>query len=61
MQFDIITLFPEMFSALTDSGITRRAFEEKNVPSLCGILAILRRTDIEPWMTGLMAVVRVWS
>ena len=29
MQFDIITLFPEMFSALTDSGITRRAFEEK--------------------------------
>ena len=29
MQFDVITLFPEMFSALTGSGITRRAFEEK--------------------------------
>lgn len=29
MQFDVITLFPEMFSALTDSGVTRRAFEEK--------------------------------
>lgn len=29
MQFDVITLFPEMFSALTESGITRRAFEEK--------------------------------
>jgi len=28
MQFDVITLFPEMFSALTESGITRRAFEE---------------------------------
>ncbi|MDL2284837.1 tRNA (guanosine(37)-N1)-methyltransferase TrmD [Oxalobacter sp. OttesenSCG-928-P03] len=28
MLFDVITLFPEMFSALTDSGITRRAFEE---------------------------------
>ncbi len=28
MQFDVITLFPEMFSALTGSGITRRAFEE---------------------------------
>lgn len=29
MQFDVITLFPEMFSALTESGITGRAFEEK--------------------------------
>lgn len=28
MQFDVVTLFPEMFSALTESGITRRAFEE---------------------------------
>ena len=28
MQFDVITLFPEMFAALTQSGITRRAFEE---------------------------------
>jgi len=29
MQFDVITLFPEMFTALTASGITRRAFEQK--------------------------------
>lgn len=29
MQFDVITLFPEMFGALTQSGITRRAFEQK--------------------------------
>lgn len=28
VQFDVITLFPEMFSALTDSGVTRRAFED---------------------------------
>lgn len=28
MQFDVITLFPEMFAALTGSGITRRAFEQ---------------------------------
>jgi tRNA (guanine37-N1)-methyltransferase len=27
MQFDVITLFPEMFAALTQSGVTRRAFE----------------------------------
>ncbi|MCM1128803.1 MAG: tRNA (guanosine(37)-N1)-methyltransferase TrmD [Alistipes senegalensis] len=29
MQFDVITLFPEMFAALTACGVTRRAFEEK--------------------------------
>ncbi|HTH44263.1 MAG TPA: tRNA (guanosine(37)-N1)-methyltransferase TrmD [Oxalicibacterium sp.] len=28
MQFDVVTLFPEMFNALTQSGITRRAFEQ---------------------------------
>lgn len=28
MQFDIVTLFPEMFAAITQSGITRRAFEQ---------------------------------
>jgi tRNA (guanine37-N1)-methyltransferase len=28
MQFDVVTLFPEMFSAVTASGITRRALEE---------------------------------
>jgi tRNA (guanine37-N1)-methyltransferase len=29
MQFDVVTLFPEMFSALRQSGITRRAFDQK--------------------------------
>ena len=29
MQFDVITLFPEMFVALTQSGVTRRAFDQK--------------------------------
>ena len=29
MQFDVVTLFPEMFTALTQSGITRRAFEQR--------------------------------
>lgn len=28
-QFDVITLFPEMFVALTQSGVTRRAFEQR--------------------------------
>lgn len=29
MQFDVVTLFPEMFTALTQSGVTRRAFEQQ--------------------------------
>lgn len=28
MQFDVVTLFPEMFAALTQAGITRRAFDQ---------------------------------
>lgn len=31
MRFDVVTLFPEMFAALTGHGITRRAFEEQRV------------------------------
>jgi len=33
MQFDVVTLFPEMFTALTQSGVTRRAFEQNK----CGL------------------------
>ena len=33
MQFDVITLFPDMFAAITQSGITRRAFEQNK----CGL------------------------
>ncbi|QJR16630.1 tRNA (guanosine(37)-N1)-methyltransferase TrmD [Usitatibacter palustris] len=29
MQFDVITLFPEMFDAVSDHGITRRALDDK--------------------------------
>ena len=28
-QFDVVTLFPEMFEAVTDSGVTSRARERK--------------------------------
>jgi tRNA (guanine37-N1)-methyltransferase len=31
MEFDVVTLFPEMFDALTQHGITRRAFEQQQV------------------------------
>jgi len=33
MQFDVVTLFPEMFGAITQSGVTRRAFEQNK----CGL------------------------
>ncbi len=33
MQFDVVSLFPEMFAAITQSGITRRAFEQGR----CGV------------------------
>lgn len=33
MQFDVVTLFPEMFTALTQSGVTRRAFDQNK----CGL------------------------
>ncbi|HJW57673.1 MAG TPA: tRNA (guanosine(37)-N1)-methyltransferase TrmD [Burkholderiaceae bacterium] len=33
MQFDVVTLFPEMFVAITQSGITRRAFDQQK----CGL------------------------
>ena len=29
IRFDCVTLFPEMFAAVTESGITRRALEEQ--------------------------------
>ncbi|MBD3612838.1 MAG: tRNA (guanosine(37)-N1)-methyltransferase TrmD, partial [Hydrogenovibrio crunogenus] len=29
MRFDVITLFPEMFSALTESGVSRRAYQDQ--------------------------------
>jgi tRNA (guanine37-N1)-methyltransferase len=29
MQFDVVSLFPEMFAALTQSGVTRRAHEQR--------------------------------
>jgi len=29
MQFDVVSLFPEMFVALTQSGVTRRAIEQQ--------------------------------
>src|SRR5262245_39244517 len=34
-QFDVVTLFPEMFDAVTDSGVTGRARERKLFELVC--------------------------
>ena len=31
MRFDVLTLFPELFAPLMASGVTRRAYESKQV------------------------------
>jgi tRNA G37 N-methylase TrmD len=33
IRFDVVTLFPEMFAALTGSGITSRALDPLNARS----------------------------
>ena len=35
MRFDVITIFPEMFQAITDYGITRRALETGKLDVCC--------------------------
>ena len=55
MQFDVITLFPEMFSALRGARLIRNG-----VRCRCGIRAISPATITGPWMTGLTAVVPAW-
>ena len=31
MRFDVVTLFPELFAPFLESGVTRRAYEQKLV------------------------------
>ena len=58
MQFDVITLFPEMFSALSGSGITRRAFEENRCSLTLWNPRDFTRAGTGRLTTGLMGVVR---
>jgi hypothetical protein len=40
IRFDCVTIFPEMFAAVTQNGITRRALEEQRWVWQAGILGI---------------------
>ena len=31
MRFDVVTLFPELFAPFLETGVTRRAYESKQV------------------------------
>jgi tRNA (guanine37-N1)-methyltransferase len=57
MRFDVITLFAEMFSALTESGITRRAKEQSAYSLQCWnprdfVQDAYRRVDDRPFGGG---------
>ncbi len=53
IRFDCVTLFPEMFAAVTDWGITRRALGERIVECRrCGIRGISPRTITARSTTG---------
>jgi tRNA G37 N-methylase TrmD len=60
MQFDVVSLFPEMFAALTQSGVTRRAHEQVSGACRSGIRAISRATATAPWTIARMAAAPAW-
>jgi hypothetical protein len=60
MQFDVITLFPEMFRALTDWGITSRAASSSATPCGPGIRAISPSTTTGRSMIVPMAAAPAW-
>jgi hypothetical protein len=69
IQFDCVTLFPEMFAGVADYGITRRALEEGSRgarwkkdcgASRRGIRGISRPTTTARSMTGRTAAAPGW-
>ena len=61
LRFDAITLFPEMFAAVTQSGITRRALERGLWRlELLESARFRRQTSTGRSMTGRTAAGRAW-
>ena len=60
MRFDVVSIFPEMFSALTQWGITGRACEQHLTSVSLGIQGIFLLIPVKLSMIGLMAVARAW-
>jgi hypothetical protein len=60
LRVEVISLFPEMFSAISEYGITSRAVKQGSCSSPVGIRETTRRIDITLWMIAHLAVVRAW-
>ena len=60
MFFAVITLFPEMFEAITAYGISGRAAKSDLVQVTCIILVIMLRATTNEWMNVHLVVVLVW-
>jgi len=59
-RYDVVTIFPAMFEALTGHGITRRALEEKRFELHTWIRAISRATTTAGSTTGPTAAGPGW-
>ena len=59
-KFDVVTLFPEMFDAITKFGIGSRALQQKYMLCSFGIRVITPRITIKLLMTGLTVVALAW-
>ena len=60
MRFDIITIFPELFTGVLECGILRRARQSGLVDIRIVNLRDFAKDSIDPWMTVPMAVERGW-
>lgn len=60
LRVEVITLFPEMFSAISEYGITSRAVKQGLLQLTCHNPRTTPQIATTPWMIGRLAVVRAW-
>jgi tRNA (guanine37-N1)-methyltransferase len=60
IHFDAVTLFPEMFDAITRSGVTRRAFENGIYELVLWNPRDFSSNAYPQWTTGHTAADRGW-
>ena len=61
MRFDVLTLFPEIFSGYLGQSLLRRAIDRGLIRSSCTTFAILLTTNITPLTIDRLAAGREWS
>ena len=60
MRFDIITLFPELFTPFLASGVTRRAYASGQVDVRLWNPRDTPTATTAGWMTDRLAAARAW-